>query len=75
MKNESNKKTIEKQPHEVRSTELLAEAVAILRECEQTWGCECPYCDRDFGNDFESHAAACRIRRFFDAVNAVLTIE
>ena len=51
-------------------TSLLAEAIAILLECEQTWGCECPYCDRDFGNDFESHADDCRLKRFLDTANA-----
>lgn len=34
---------------------------AILVECEQTFGCECPYCDRDFGEDFGSHAEGCKI--------------
>ena len=40
----------------VHNKELLAEAVAILRECEQKWGCECPY----------SHADYCRLKRFLD---------
>ena len=52
-----------------RSKALLAEAIAILHECEQKWGCECPYCDRDFGNDFESHADDCRLKRFLDTAN------
>ena len=54
-----------------RSKALLAEAIAILHECEQKWGCECPYCDRDFGNDFESHADDCRLKRFLDTANYV----
>ena len=46
---------------------VLAEAIAILRECEEKWGCECPYCDRNFGEDFDSHDDDCRIKRFLDA--------
>lgn len=53
------------------TAELLAEAVAILRQCEAMWGCECPYCDRDFGDDFDSHEAACRLRVFLDRASEV----
>ena len=54
----------------IPSTLLLAEAIAILRECEQEWGCECPYCDRDFGKELDSHADDCRLKRFLDTANA-----
>jgi len=33
----------------------------ILFDCEQRWGCECPYCDRDFGDDLGSHHKDCLI--------------
>jgi len=56
----------------IPSTSFLAEAIAILQECEQKWGCECPYCDRNFGNDFESHEDDCRLKRFLDTANADL---
>lgn len=55
-----------------RSKALLAEAIDILRDCEQKWGCECPYCDRDFGNKFESHADDCRLKRFLDTANSIV---
>ena len=51
-----------------KNATLLIEAVTILRECERTWGCECPYCDRDYGAGFDEHATesngagfACRL--------------
>lgn len=42
----------------------LTKAMEILIECEKTWGCDCPYCDRNFGDDFESHADDCKLNLF-----------
>ena len=36
--------------------EHSAMLAAILIDCEQKWGCECPYCDRNYGDSFEEHA-------------------
>jgi hypothetical protein len=57
----------------IESTQLLAEAISILMECEVTWGCECPYCDRDFGKEWDSHADDCRLKKFLDAANTSLS--
>ena len=45
----------------VRLKQDKAELWEMLVECESKWGCECPYCDRNFGDDFESHHDDCKI--------------
>ena len=35
--------------------------IDIIRECEETFGCDCPYCGRDFGKEFDSHKDGCKI--------------
>ena len=40
------------------------EAVEILTDCLAEWGCECPYCDRDFGKEFNEHHDDCKAARF-----------
>ena len=39
------------------------ELEAILEDCLVKWGCECPYCDRNFGEGFDGHADKCRIKQ------------
>ena len=36
------------------------EAINILGECLILWGCDCPYCDRNFGDDLGGHSEDCR---------------
>jgi len=40
----------------------------IIFDCEQRWGCECPYCDRDFGKHFNSHADDCAVGQIVAAM-------
>jgi len=49
----------------------LKEATEIIEECQVQWGCECPYCDRNYGKGFDEHATEdnggrfnCRIGSF-----------
>ena len=46
------------------SMEYAANRIAaleeVLTECLDEWGCECPYCDRDFGTGFDGHSLVCK---------------
>jgi hypothetical protein len=42
----------------------LAEATAIIIDCESALDSDCIYCDRDHGNEFDEHSETCRIGRF-----------
>jgi len=44
--------------------EKLGVDMGIIEECEVTFGCECPYCDRNFGEEFDSHSEDCKIGKF-----------
>ena len=50
--------------------DLLIEAIRIIEDCEVDFGCECPYCDRDFGEDSLQHSDDCKIKKFLDKANA-----
>lgn len=52
--------------------DLLIEAIDLLIKCEQKWGCECPYCDRNFGEEFDKHADNCKLQHFLDQTYTVL---
>jgi len=61
--------------------DMLVEAVAIIRKCEEEWGCECPYCDRDYGESFIEHATetngagfVCRIGAFLERAAATFPL-
>lgn len=41
----------------------VEELEEILKECLVKWGCECPYCDRNFGRGFDGHSDSCRIKQ------------
>ena len=49
--------------------QLLVEAIAIIEETLTFWGCDCPYCDRDFGKDFMHHEDKCRAKAFMAKAN------
>jgi hypothetical protein len=53
----------------------LNEAIAIIKDCEVTLGCECPYCDRDFGREWDQHHEDCRIGKFLQRWHIIETYK
>lgn len=52
----------------INTEATLAKTTKMLIDCEKKWGCECPYCDRNFGDEFESHEDGCELNVLLESL-------